>query len=153
MLCNILAALFSVVLVLPFVFMLLDRQLPIKLSHGKIYPYTVESGSPVTVSWTVAKARKFGPGLFDCQGTFIRRIADSGGFTIDTKPQPIMSYKLIGDNVEGTFTKDFIMPMMLPGPATYQVITTYWCNPLQKFLPIVNHEEIVHFMVASGQNR
>lgn len=147
-LCNVCAALFSLMLVFPFVFMTLDREIPIKLSYGKMVPNEIESGSVVSVTWSVIKVRTFGDGVLDCQGTFVRRITDAGGFVTDTKPQPTISYKLIGDKNEGEINKDFVMPVLLPGPAIYQITTTYWCNPIQKyFLPIVNKEEQVHFIV------
>jgi hypothetical protein len=150
-LCNACAALFSLLLVFPIVFMALDREMPIKLSYGKLVPNEIESGSVVSATWSVIKVRTFGHGLLDCQGTFVRRITDSGGFVTDTKPQPAISYKLIGDKNEGEINKEFVMPVLLPGPAIYQITTTYWCNPIQKyFLPIVNKEEAVHFIVKES---
>lgn len=151
-LCNFLAAIFSLMLVFPFVYMALDRDTPMLLSFEAIQPNEVVSGTIFNITWTATKKRKFGDGWLDCQGTFIRRFTDSAGFTIESKPQPVESYKLIGETKQtGQFNKQVLVPSMLPGSATYQIITTYWCNPLQKLLPIVHHEQLIHFTVASGQ--
>lgn len=150
--CNILAALFSVLIVMPIVAMLADRQVPMTLTYGGMKPDVVESNTLVSVTWTASKIRKFGEGLFDCEGSVTRKIIDSGGFVIETKAMPAMSYKLIGEQQSGTFSKQFMMPTLLPGIATYQVITTYWCNPVQKYIFPITHIEVpIHFVVGDSK--
>jgi hypothetical protein len=136
-------------LVFPLVFMGLDRQLPIVLETGTV---DVVSNDEIKITWVAHKQREFGDGLFECQGDYYRRITDSGGFITQSKPEPIQSYKLLDGKISGSFSKELVLPVMLPGPATYQVVTIYWCNPLQKLLlPIVHYEKPVHFIVPSGQ--
>lgn len=148
---NIFAALFSMLLVLPVVFWTFDRQLPLQLSYVEIVPPEVTPGQEVEVHWTAKKIRKFGSGIFDCHGTFTRRITDATGVVFETKPLPITAGTLLKDNTEGTFAKKFIIPVLLPGPATYQITTSYACNPMQWFFPIVHKEDVIHFHILAGQ--
>lgn len=162
-LCNVLAALFSILVIMPLVVMILDRELPVKLTYGELKPTVIyanpASGAQVTVSWSVQRMRKFGNGILDCQGTFYRRIIDAAGYVTETKPGAVQSIILIGDKEIGAFTKDVSLPPLTPGAATYRIITQYWCNPIQKYLFPINHqEELIHFMVlpdprTTGQKR
>ena len=151
--CNLLAAVFSLLVVVPFVMMLTDRQLPIKLEYGEITPSYVMSNETVEVRWRATKVRKFGDGIFDCQGTVQRRFIDSEGYTTLSEEFPIQSYRLMGEAESAAFTKSLVIPMMQTGAATYQVITRYWCNPVQKYLlPITNYEEKVNFFVVGAKS-
>lgn len=141
--CNIFAGLFSIIFIVPIACMLFDRELPVILYGGRITPDTVVSGQPVTVTWQATINRI-------CEGTFIRRIVDSGGFVIESKFGKIESFELLGKR-SGEFSKTITLPQMLPGPATYQVIMTYWCNPGQEYIwPIQHAEEIVRFTVVNS---
>lgn len=147
--CNIFAACFSVFIVIPVVFMLLDRQIPITLHYGDMEPNPVVSGGKVKVSWIAHLAREnYGNGMFDCNGSLTRRIVDSNGFIYDTKPEAAQSFHILKDKSEGAFTKEFNIPTMAPGSATYQIHMIYWCNPIQYYIwPINHYEELVHFTV------
>jgi hypothetical protein len=152
--CNIIAAIFSILFVVPLVMMIADRELPMKLRYGGIEPNVAAIGDTVRVSWQGDKIRRFGPGLFDCGGSFHRRFTDSSGIRVDTDTQSIQAYKLMGVHQFGAFSKDLMIPQLLPGPASYQVIFRYWCNPVQAYLfPIIHYEEPIYFTVIAGQSR
>lgn len=133
---NIVAALFSIILVAPITLMLFDRDLPVILAYT-ITTAATTSGQSITIKWNVKVNRV-------CEGVYMRRIVDSGGFITNSKSTPLN----LADKITG---ETFVLPLMLPGSATYQVFTTYWCNPLQKYIwPIMNTEKAVHFNILES---
>jgi hypothetical protein len=128
-----------------------DRELPIRLFNGEIIPTFVMGNETVKVRWDAILVRKFGDGMFDCEGKFQRLFIDSAGYIMRTEQHPVEAYRLLADRKKGTFEKPLVLPPMQPGAAKYQIVTTYWCNPVQKYLfPIINYEESVGFYVMGN---
>lgn len=143
--CNLIAAVFSLAIIVPITYMITDRDLPVTLINGRISPSSVYTGQTVTITWYGKISRM-------CEGVVYRRVVDSGGFIIDTKLGRAESFTLLEGKGYGDFNKTAVIPPMLPGPATYQVFTSYWCNPFQKYIwPIFHAEDLIHFTVLKTE--
>lgn len=124
--------------------MLLDREQPLSLRYLPMQPEGPIQPLQVVRVTFLARIYKN-----SCEGSFVRRITDSSGFTSDTKPMKMSTFDALAGNSHGKFSKEITLPAMAPGPATYQIFTTEWCNPLQHLIwPMYHSEDIVNFIIA-----
>src|ERR1700744_6348175 len=102
-LCNILAFLFSILIVMPITYMIADRDVPIELQYVSIST-PVSPGQEVSVTWHIKMFRA-------CDGFIQRKIVDSGGFNFVADKLPFQSLEHMKKTSmrEGTFSKKFTM--------------------------------------------
>lgn len=147
--CNVMAAMFSLIIIVPITFMLLSRDVPMTAYYYNITS-PAEPGQEVSVTWTATMFRY-------CAGELERKIVDSGGFVFPADGIKIESFDyLTADHkVKDDFTKSFVLPPnMLPGPATYETKMKMWCNPLQElFWPIVYKSNKLMFIVVPSDKK
>lgn len=157
---NIVAAFFSVFIVVPITFMLLDREPPYIREYGEILPFTrwqeecgpqldnepsgIVPGSCVGIKWTIrvikncppSSARSISRSITDSEGVRWPLVAVPGHF--GTTPAPLPG-----------ITRYFRIPSGASrGPAVYQGIAAFACNPLQHYLwPIIVDKPDVPFTI------
>lgn len=146
---NIIAAFFSVFVVVPVTFMLLDREPPYVREQGEIVPFGrwqaecgsaidpeptgITPGACVGVRWSIrvirncppANARSINRSLTDSEGVRWPLATVPGHYGTTPAPLPAI-------------TRYFRIPSgAARGPAVYQSSAAFACNPLQHWWPII----------------
>lgn len=127
-LCNILAALFSISIVVPVTAMIFDRAPVLEFTdHGIIEPNPVAPNTTATITWKATQLRP-------CGGSVKRQVihSESGRITDYASQEVVFRGTDIG--VEREYSRSFIVPS-LPGKYIHRAIVERWCNPLQKLIP------------------
>ena len=124
--CHIAAFTFSLLVVAPLTFMVVDSRTPITITKSEMVPSVVVPGQTVTIRWTAVEHRA-------CDGVVRRRFVDSAGVIHEIEPAPTIYRARLSDNP--TFSRDVTIPAgMAIGPgATYGGTRHYFCNPLQQW--------------------
>lgn len=142
---HVVAAFACGLIVGPLFYLVIDREVPFVIYHGRIVPPEPRPGDVVEIEWTGNRVRA-------CPGMISRRIVDSIGiihtiagvdaqYTQTANPQPVV--------------RNFRLPLALaPGPATYYATSSFICNFTQKWWPIVVERPPVQFNVLPlGEHR
>lgn len=117
--------------------MALDRTPPYERQVGEIIPAIAKSEEEVAIRWTGAVRRS-------CGGTVCRYITGADGRTRFLGCVPAI-YAQVADSID--LIRYFRLPKLPPGPASYQAITSFVCNPMHKLFPIVVDGPVVRFSV------
>lgn len=137
-LCNLTAALFSLLVVAPLAYMVMDRDVPLKIEGGEVLPEQVVLGDTAQVHWQMQVLRI-------CSGVVYRSLVDSQGTVWNSAPSKTKRSMKLGAL---DFTRNFQVPYgMALGPAKYQVKVLWRCNPLQQYWPIEMHTPVLTFKV------
>lgn len=157
---NIIAACFSVFVVVPVAFMLMDRDPPYIREYGEIIPFTrwqddcgpplddepkgTSPGACIGVKWSIriikncppSSARSITRSITDSEGVKWPLAAVPGHFGTTTTPLP-------------GITRYFRIPSgAARGPAVYQSDAAFACNPLQHYLwPVIVDRPDVPFEI------
>lgn len=141
-LCHLMAAIFACLVIAPPAIMLLDRRPPLIVEAVSLSPDPARPGDTMTMRW---RAREFRA----CDGTVIRRFVGGLDHVIrETVSQQTM-YHGDADGKSREFEVQFVLPILPPGPASYEPITLRWCNVFQQWLwPIETRTPAVTFTVV-----
>lgn len=139
LLCNLSAAIFAIVVVAPFWYLLTDRDLPLRIARGEISPTRVVLGDTADVHWQMEVLRV-------CSGVVYRSLIDSQDTVWNSAPIKTRKSIRVG---KLQFTREFQVPYgMALGPAKYQVTVLWKCNALQKYWPIKQQTPVLNFIVV-----
>ena len=142
-LCSLLAGIFTVLIVIPITWMLVDRTPPYEYDQANSYilPDIIRPGSQVTVRWAFSRINRL------CPGTTERTIVDvRTGALVSYDPAPHALTIRPGDKF---LERSFYIPLsMEPGRKAYRARATFVCNPLQHLWPIVVQRPDLYFEVT-----
>ena len=119
-------------IVIPFAWLVSDRDSPLILISGEAIPPTVTVGGTFTLKW------KYKPTERACYGTVSWVIVDSE-HTRWTKPSAIseLGYRILYSHDKAVVGRSHIMPSgAAPGIATIHTVADFVCNFTQHWWPI-----------------
>jgi len=122
LLCNIIAAVFSLAVVAPLTFMAVDHRRVIDIHDERIIGPIV-AGQVAHIEWDATPLRK-------CGGV-VHRVIIVGGKKYPYDDLPVVFRGAVG--VRDTYRRGIVMPVEA-GPAEMLVTVERWCNPLQEWI-------------------
>lgn len=129
----IIATFFSVAVVVPLVWMVMDRSPPYIRLSGEMIPPNPAQGEFVSVRWRIKVIKPCPPNV---PRNVTRRIIDSTGVVIDYEPIEGV-FGAEGETIRDSITRSFqIPPSAALGPAKYQSSASFACNPFQTLWPV-----------------
>ncbi len=140
--CHITAAAIGLGVVLPALFLRLDRRPVLEYDNQRIIPNPVMRGARASIAFDAREFRH-------CQGYFQRVIIDSSGHTFSFDKEETTYREVSHPPRWRTIQREFIIPRgAAMGEATYRVYVTRWCNTVQKYLwPMVSMASDVRFTI------
>lgn len=138
--CNVVAVCVLAVIGTLFYFAL-DRKPPFVRDRGELFPARPKPGDWVTVRWHVT-----GNGW--CPGTLRRQVIDSHDVVWSLDQQPVAFGVSIPAGSPDFFRSFQLPPGAWPGRAVYRVTTSYVCNPLHRWWPVVTTGPDVVFEIG-----
>ena len=143
---NILAAVFSLMVVGPVVWMSFDRELPYAINSGVTVPKEIIRGKPYRIEWKLTN------GVKDCPGAAYRFAKDSSGKIWTLRPvETGFSYIPLSNGVkEDVIVEGYprsLDPDTALGPIEFFGTNVFHCNILQLVWPIQQVYPIVRSTV------
>lgn len=124
--CDLIAALFGLCVILPIFWMLFSRSPVIEVIETRVEPPIAQTGELIRTIWRAKELRR------GCGGTVTPRFIDSTNRIVEFHPYSTFVYNTPGEVRE--FYRVIDVPRGLaPGLVQYVPIVKRWCNPLQEY--------------------
>lgn len=130
--CHILAAIFSLTIVAPLVYLAADRNPVLTIYETKIYPNPVAADENLTITWDAVVHRR-------CDGIIRRQMIRTDGIITDYAAAPVVFRAGTEIGRRTTYSRIFTAPR--PGIYTHVAHVERWCNPLQYWVPFFRIHE------------
>lgn len=140
---HICAAILAIVIAGPLAWWAIDRTPPYTMSDGRPVPNPAKAGDELDLLWHVEVVRE------GCTGKFQRILIDANNSVWTFMPMVSSFVSLpVGEHKTHSLFKFAIPHGVAPGPAKVYTVTTYECNPVHRFWPIVSKQPTLDLMIS-----
>src|ERR1035437_3307158 len=139
-LCNVIAAVVLLVIIIPGTWLVTDREPPLVLISGVAIPSAVVVGGTYRLKWT------FKPANRACGGAVSWVLVDSERTRWTQPSEPTeLNYKILNSDDKAVVGREHIVPSgAAPGPAIFKTTADFVCNFTQHWWPIhVEYSDVI----------